>query len=58
VRYLSIFFETKDLDRTNAVSDEVAANTAATTKEAGNESQIGPTYVGLQTSPKKFGGRF
>jgi hypothetical protein len=58
VRYLSIFFETKDLDRTNAVSDEVAAKMAATTEEAGNESQIGPTHVGLQTSPKRFGGRF
>ena len=35
MRYLSIFFEIKDSDRTNAVSDEVAANTAATTEEAG-----------------------
>jgi hypothetical protein len=58
VRYLSIFFETKDLDRTNAVSDEVAANKAVATEEAGNESQIGSTHVGLQTSPKRFGGRF
>jgi hypothetical protein len=40
VRYLSIFFEIKDLDRTNPVSNEVAADTAATTEEAGNESQI------------------
>jgi hypothetical protein len=37
---LSIFFEIKDLDRTNPVSDEGAADTAAATKEAGNESQI------------------
>jgi hypothetical protein len=58
VRYLSIFFEIKDLDRTNPVSDEVVADTAATTEEAGSESQIGPIHMGLQTSPKKFGGRF
>ena len=40
MRYLSIIFEIKDLDRTNAVSDEVAADMAVATEEAGNESQI------------------
>jgi hypothetical protein len=47
VRYLSIIFEIKDLDRTNPVSDGVAADKAAATEEAGNESQIFKLSVSL-----------
>jgi adenylylsulfate kinase len=47
VRYLSIIFEIKDLDRTNPVSDELQPDKAAATEEAGNESQIFKLSVSL-----------
>ena len=47
MRYLSIIFEIKDLDRTSPVSNEVIADTAAATGEAGNESQIFKLSVSL-----------
>jgi hypothetical protein len=54
VRYLSIFFEIKDLDRTNSEA-EAAANGSGYNFR--NESQIGPAHAGLQTFGFPYGNR-
>ena len=54
MRYLSIFFEIKDLDRTSSEA-EAAANGSGYNFR--NESQIGPAHTGLQTFGLPHGNR-
>jgi hypothetical protein len=49
VRYLSIFFEIKDLDRTNPGCSE---------EDSGNESQIDPAHAGFSNFPRNRGVTF
>ena len=51
-------FEIKDLDRTNPVSDEVAADTAAATEEAGNEKSDRFHSRGTSNFPEEIRGSF